>query len=822
MNTDKPRERPVSVNLEDEMRKSYLDYAMSVIVGRALPDVRDGMKPVQRRILYSMYEQGNHFNRPSRKCARIVGDVIGTYHPHGDAAVYDALVNLAQDFGMRVPLVDGQGNFGSLDGDPPAHYRYTEAKLTKVAGSLLADIEKETVDFVANYDGQDEEPVVLPSRLPQLLVNGATGIAVGMATNIPPHNLGEIVDACVAILDNPDITLEELMDPNGKVGLIGPDFPTGGIIQGMRPIREAFETGRGVIRIRATASMETDPKGKRTSIIVTEVPYQVNKARMIEKIAALVRSKKLEGISDIRDESDRDGVRVVIELKRDAVAKVVLNNLYKRTPMQTSFGIIMLSLVDQRPVVMGVQEMLQKFLEFRREVVVRRARYELREAERRAHILEGFKKALDHLDEVIALIRASRSPEEARLGLVDRWDFSEVQAREILNLRLQRLTGLEREKILEEYREVLKMIATLLALLDSEGLIREKVKGELTAIKEEFADARRTRILPDAEEFDIEDLIAEEDMAITVTHSGYVKRTPISTYRRQLRGGKGRKGMTTREEDFVEDLFVASTHDYLLVLTEKGHLHWLKVYDLPEVGAAGKGKAIVNLVSLAPGDDVASLLKVREFEEGRYVTFVTRKGRVKRTPLPDYGNVRAVGIKAIRINEGDSLVAARLTDGEHDLFLATRDGLAIRFPESQVRPMARGAAGVKGINLVKGDEVIGIAATRGEEGSILTVSQGGYGKKTSVGDYRSQRRGGKGLINLKITRKNGPVVGAIWVEEATEVMAITARGKVIRTTVSEVPQYGRSTQGVRLMNLGLDDEVVGVATVAEEEAVRAE
>ncbi|HXH39276.1 MAG TPA: DNA gyrase subunit A, partial [Thermoanaerobaculia bacterium] len=695
-------EQRFPVNIEDEMRKSYLDYAMSVIIGRALPDVRDGLKPVHRRILYGMYEQGNTAGKAYKKSARIVGDVMGKYHPHGDSAIYDSVVRMAQDFSMRYQLVDGQGNFGSVDGDNPAAMRYTEVRLTRLAEELMRDdIDKETVDFIPNYDGTESEPSVLPAKYPNLLVNGSSGIAVGMATNIPPHNLGEVIDACLMVIDNPHASVKELMTV-----MPGPDFPTAGFIFGIEGIYEAYKTGRGIIQVRARAVIETMKKGEREQIVVTEIPYMTNKKRLLEKIAELVHDKRIDGISDLRDESDREGMRIVIELKRDAIAEVVLNNLYRNTQMQTTFGIIFLAIVNNRPEVMDLPTLLHHFVEHRKEIVVRRTRFDLRKAEERAHILEGLVKALDVIDALIALIRGSRTPQEAKSGLIERWQFSDVQAQAILDMRLQRLTGLEREKIVAEYEEVQATIRRLREILASEKLVLEIIGAELRDIKEAYGDERRTEIVPQASDITIEDMIADEDMVITVSRGGYIKRSPLSLYRAQRRGGKGRIGMQTKEEDIVEHLFVASAHAYVLVFTDRGRLYWIKVHQIPEVASNARGKAIVNLLTVEQGESVRALLTVRDFNDAKYVVMVTRAGKIKKTELTAFSNVRASGIIAIDINEGDDLYAVRLSQGDDEIFIGTHDGMAIRFNENGVRPMGRGAAGVKGISLREGDYVV--------------------------------------------------------------------------------------------------------------------
>ncbi len=827
-------DQQVPVNIEDEMRKSYLDYAMSVIIGRALPDVRDGLKPVHRRILYGMYEQGNTSGKPYKKSARIVGDVMGKFHPHGDSAIYDTVVRMAQDFSMRYELVDGQGNFGSLDNDPPAAMRYTEVRLTKIAEELLRDdIDKETVDFVPNYDGSINEPSVLPAKFPNLLVNGSSGIAVGMATNIPPHNLGEVVDASLLMIENPKVSWQELM----KV-LPGPDFPTGGFIHGIDGIRQAYSTGRGIVQMRARAVIETTKKGDKQQIVVTEIPYMTNKARLIEKIAELVRDKRIDGISDLRDESDREGIRIVVELKRGEIADVVLNNLYAATQMQSTFGIIFLAIVNNKPEIMDLPTLLRHFIEHRKEIVVRRTRFDLRKAEERAHILEGLVKALDILDELIAFIRASRGPQEAKAGLIQRWQFTDIQATAILGMRLQQLTGLEREKITSEYREVLDTIRRLREILGSERLVLNIIADELRSIKNTYGDARRTEIVADAHEISIEDMIADEDMVITVSRGGYIKRSPLSMYRAQRRGGKGRIGMQTKEEDIVEHLFVASTHAYILVFTDKGRMYWLKVHAIPEVGANARGKAIVNLLNLEQGENVRALLTTRDFTEGKYVVMATRGGKIKKTEFSAFSNVRNTGIIAIDILEGDDLHSVSLSDGQSEIFIGTHDGRAIRFKEEDVRPMGRGAAGVKGITLRSGDYVVemdvlppGVDLPTAEEaeepedsdaellatderGYLLTVTEKGFGKRSPVWSYRLTGRGAMGVINIKTTDKNGKVAGIAHVVDDDQVLVISEQGMIIRFPVSGVRSMGRNTQGVRLINIEEGDKVVAAMKIA--------
>ena len=814
-----PPERTETVDIEQELKKSYLDYAMSVIIGRALPDVRDGLKPVHRRVLYGMWESGNRAGRAYKKSARIVGDVMGKYHPHGDSAIYDTIVRMAQDFSMRYPLVDGQGNFGSIDGDSPAAMRYTEIRLTRLSEEMLKeDIDKETVDWLPNYDASESEPVVLPTRVPNLLVNGSAGIAVGMATNIPPHNLQEVVDAVILLIDNPQATFSDLIQV-----VPGPDFPTAGFIHGVAGIHEAYVNGRGSIQVRARATVEDMPKD-RQRIIVTEIPYQVNKARLVERIAELIREKRIEGVSDLRDESDRDGIRIVIELKRGEVGEVILNQLYKMTQLQTSFGINMLAIVDNQPRVLNLKEILQHFLNHRKTVVIRRVRFDLRKAEHRAHILEGLLKALDHIDEVIATIRSSQTTDEARERLMEQFAFSEIQARAILAMRLQSLTGLEREKILEEFREIMALIERLRAILASEELLLEVIREELTEIRDTYGDARRTEIIGETHDITIEDMIADEDMVITVTKSGYIKRSPLALYREQARGGKGRKGMETKDDDFVEHLYIASAHSYVLVFTDAGRVHWIKVHRIPELGPNSRGKAIVNLLELNADAKVATTVAVRDFNEGNLI-FATENGTVKKTELAAFSNPRVGGIIAINIDDDDRLLAVRLTDGSQDIFLATADGQAIRFPEDDeetedgnkltgVRSMGRVTRGVRGIKLRDGDRVVSLVALEGD-GDLLTVAEHGYGKRTAVDEYRRQSRGGLGIINLKVSDKTGPVLGVEQVSPGDGMVLITQGGKLIRSSVDGVSRIGRSTQGVRVMNLGDDDRVVALAKVVE-------
>lgn len=797
------------INIEEEMKVSYLDYAMSVIIGRALPEIRDGLKPVQRRILYAMFREGLLPGKKYSKSAGVVGEVLKKYHPHGDTAVYDAMVRLAQDFNLRYMLVDGQGNFGSIDGDNAAAYRYTEARLAKIAEELLADIDKETVDFSPNFDETTEEPKVLPSRIPNLLINGAAGIAVGMATNIPPHNLGEVIDGILLLLENPEVTLKELMGP-----IKGPDFPTGGIIHGTAGIRDAYETGRGLIKVRAKAMIEREHRGGE-SIIIAELPYQVNKARLIEKMAELVREKKLEGIRDIRDESDRDGIRVVIELKSGEMAEVVLNNLYKHTQMETTFGIIMLALVNSQPRVLGIKKILGYFLQHRRDVILRRTRFELRKAEERAHILEGLKIALDHLDEIIAMIRASKSPDEAKQGLMSNYPLTLIQAQAILDMRLQRLTGLERDKIITEYTEILKEIARLTAILGSESLVSKIIKEELLEIRTKYADERRTEISEHTKEITIEDLITEEEMVITVSNTGYIKRTPLSVYRVQRRGGTGKTSMETKEEDFVEQLFIGSTHDYMLFFSNLGRLYWLKTYQIPEAGRTAKGKALINLLSLSEGERISTALPVRDFKEG-YLVMFTKNGIVKKTLLEEYSNPRGKGIIAVTLDEDDELIVVSKTDGKSDFIIGTREGLAIRFNEDDVRPLGRTAKGVIGIRLQKGDKVVSAEVVETNR-TLLTVTEKGIGKRTELTEYPLQGRGGKGVISIKLVPRGGKAVGLMQVKDEDEVVMIANTGKLIRTVAGSISIHGRNTQGVKLMDLDKEDRIVSIGRVAEKD-----
>ena len=809
--TEQPRIGEVRpTDIHEEMRRSYLDYAMSVIVGRALPDVRDGLKPVHRRVLYAMQELGLVFNRPHKKAARVVGEVLGKYHPHGDTAVYDTIVRLVQVFSMRYPLIHGQGNFGSVDGDAAAAMRYTEVRLARIAQEMLRDIDKETVDFVPNFDDTLQEPTLLPAALPNLLVNGSSGIAVGMATNIPPHNLGEVVDALILQLENREVSLEELM----KV-VPGPDFPTAASINGRTGILEAYRTGRGLIQMRGKALVET-AKGGRESIIITELPYQVNKAKLIERIAELVRDRRLEGISDLRDESDREGMRIVLELKKDEAPRPILNQLYKLTPMQSTFGVIMLGLVENQPKVCTLKQLLEVFIDHRRTVVLRRTRFDLRKAEERVHILEGYRIALEHLDEVIALIRRSRTVEDARTGLIQRFTMTPTQAQAILDLRLQRLTQLERQKIQEEYQEALQAIARFQAILQSEGLVRQIVKEELLALKETYGDPRRTEILEEAAEISFEDMVADEEMVITITHTGYIKRSPLTVYRAQRRGGKGMTGMATKEEDYVEHLFVASTHSYILLFTNLGRVHWLKVHEIPQLGRAARGKAIANFLQLQAQEHVTTMIPIRQFEVDRFLVMGTKRGVVKKTELNAYAHPRAGGIIGLSLDEGDELIGVAMTRGTDEIFLGTRKGMAIRFQEEDARPMGRAARGVTGISLTSGDQVVGMEIVS-DGVQILTVTERGFGKRTDASEYRVQGRGGKGIINLRVTDKNGPVVGIKQVRDEDGVMMISQEGKITRLRVGDIRDTGRAAQGVKLQGLEPKDRVAAVTTLVIEE-----
>lgn len=825
----------IAVNIEDEMKRSYMDYAMSVIIGRALPDVRDGLKPVHRRCLFAMHDMGNDWNKPYKKSARVVGDVIGKYHPHGDVAVYDTIVRMAQNFSLRYMLVDGQGNFGSVDGDNPAAMRYTEIRMKQLTHELLADLEKETVGFQPNYDETLQEPTVLPAKFPNLLVNGSAGIAVGMATNIPPHNLQEVCDAIIALIKNPALTFEEL------VAMVpGPDFPTGGTIYGRQGIMDAYTSGRGVIQVRAKAHIETSKKSDRQSIIVTEIPYQVNKARLITSIAELVKDKKIEGISDLRDESDRDGMRIVIDLKKDENVEVLLNQLYKHTQMQTSFGINLLAIVHNRPKVFSLAEMMGCFIEHRKEVVIRRTLFELKKAEARAHILEGLKIALDWLDAVIELIRSSKTPPEAKQGLVEGAfadasflerlglprpagyengvQLSEIQAQAILEMRLQRLTGLERDKILQEYTDILQLIARLKEILGSEQEVLTIIINELTEMKERFADARRTMIVDQTADISLEDTIEDAEMVVTVSHGGYIKRSAVELYRAQRRGGKGKTGMKTRDEDFVEQLFIASTKDHLLFFTDMGRVYRIKVYEIPEGSRTTKGKAVVNLVNVQEGEKVTTILPVKELDRSDLFLFMaTKNGVVKKTPLQEYTNIRSNGINAVNLDDGDKLIAVALTDGQKDIFLASRQGKAIRFSEGDARSMGRVTRGVRGMNIDAGDEVIGMEVVdpTASGSTIFTITENGYGKRTDLDEYRGQSRGGKGLITIKTTTRNGLVVGVMQVADDNQLMVITDQGKILRVPVAGFSVIGRNTQGVRVMVTETQESIVAVAKLAE-------
>jgi DNA gyrase subunit A len=798
------------VSLEEEMKRSYLDYAMSVIIGRAIPDIKDGLKPVHRRVLYAMYETGTTYNKPYKKSARIVGDVIGKYHPHGDQAVYDTLVRLAQDFSMRYVLVDGQGNFGSVDGDPPAAMRYTEVRMAKLAGEMMADIEKDTVNFVPNYDDSLTMPEVLPAKFPNLLVNGGSGIAVGMATNIPPHNLAEVCDAIIYLAQHPNASLDKIMD-----FIPGPDFPTGGYIFNKPGILDAYRDGRGVIQLRAKSMIEHGEKGERERIVITEIPYAVNKSRLLESTADLVNAKKIEGIADIRDESDREGIRIVLEVKKGELPEVVLNNLYKHTALQTSFGIIMLAIVDKQPKTMGLIEMMKYFISHRQDVIRRRTRFDLKKAELRAHILEGLTIALDHIDAIIKLIRASRNVDEARTGLMERFKLTQIQAQAILEMQLQRLTHLERDKIVQEYKEIKALIVKLKKILGSDKLIQEIIIDELKEIKQAYGDERRTEIRDEViSDIRPEDLIKEEDVAVMTTQSGYIKRTSLSSYHFQMRGGKGRRGISMKAEDVVEDVFVCSTHSYLLFFTNIGRVYWLKALEIPDVGISGRGKAIANLIQFQPGEMMTSVVAVKDFSEDKYILMLATNGLIKKTRLDDFSNIRRGGIIAMSLRPKSQLMWSRLTDGKRDIVIATKFGKAIRFSEKDIRPMGRTAAGVRAMTLAKKDEVIGVVAIGDEDKYIFTASEKGSGKKTEVAFYRKQHRGGKGLINLKITPKIGPAVAVLGVAEH-DLLIVTVSGKVIRIRTKQVRASGRATQGVRLINLENGDKICSVAKASE-------
>lgn len=802
-------EKIILINIEDEMKTAYIDYSMSVIVSRALPDVRDGMKPVHRRVLFGMYEMGVMSNRPYKKSARIVGDVMGKYHPHGDASVYDTMVRMAQDWSLRYPLVDGQGNYGSIDGDPPAAMRYTEARLRKIAEDTLADIDKDTVDFRPNFDDSLEEPTVLPTRIPNLLINGASGIAVGMATNMAPHNLSEVIDGIAAYIDNRDITVDELMQH-----IKAPDFPTGGTIYGYEGVKQAFETGRGRVVLRAKTKIEQFENG-RERIVVYEIPYQINKAEMIKKTAALVNDKKIEGITDIRDESDREGYRVVYELRRDAITNVVLNNLYKHTELQTSFSVNNIALVDGRPVVLNLKDLIENFVKHRHEVVVRRTKYELDQAEKRAHVLEGYLIALDHLDEVIKLIRNSNTPEIAKDGLMASFQLSEIQAKAVLALRLSTLTGMERDKIKEEYDELMKLIAHLKNILSDEGMRYDIIKTELQEVKDKYGDERRTDIIYQGSNFRMEDMIADEDVVITISHMGYIKRTAATEYRQQARGGKGSKGARTRDEDFVEQIFIASTHNYMLFFTEQGKCFWMKVYEIPEGSKDSKGRAIQNLIQIAPDDKIRAFINVTDLtEEGKYIVMCTNKGTIKKTKLEAYSRPRQNGINAITVRDGETLLEARLTDGKADILMALRSGKCIRFPEAKARPMGRNASGVRGVSLAhENDEVVGMICISDKEHNVLVVSENGYGKRSDLEDYRITNRGGKGVKTISVTEKTGALIALKEVTNEDDLMIITRNGIIIRLAVADMRVMGRATQGVRLIKLSGKDAIAAVTTV---------
>jgi DNA gyrase subunit A len=804
-------ENHAEISIEKEMKKSYLDYAMSVIIGRALPDVRDGLKPVHRRVLYAMRELKNDWNKPYKKSARIVGDVIGKFHPHGDAAVYDTIVRLAQDFSMRYPLVDGQGNFGSIDGDPPAAMRYTEIRMMRLAHEMLEDLEKETVDFIPNYDESLNEPTVLPARIPNLLINGSSGIAVGMATNIPPHNLSEVTEALKAVIDNADISINELI----KI-IPGPDFPTGGIIYGTESIREAYHTGRGAIRMRARIAVEKDKRTQRETLVITELPYQVNKAKLIENIAALIRDKEINGVQYIRDESDREGMRIALGLRKDQIAGVIINQLYKHTRMETSFGTIFLAVVNGRPELLNLKEILQYFILYRKEIIIRRTRYDLKKAEDQAHILEGLKVALDNLDEVVALIRASKSPSEAKSQLIKKFSLSEKQAQAILDMRLQRLTGLEREKIQQDYKNTLKDIARFKEILASERLVLNIIKDELTAIQEQFGDHRYTEIVSETKEITIEDMIVEEDMVVTISQRGYIKRNPITLYRNQRRGGKGKTAMGTKEDDFVEHLFIASTQHNFLFFTNLGKVYWCKVYDIPQAGRMSLGKAIVNLLNFEKDEQLTTVLAVPEFKPGYHVLMATKNGVIKKTDLMAFSRPRSGGIIALNLLEDDELISARITDGTLNVFLGSRKGKAIRFHESDIRPSGRVAIGVRGMRLAKGDYIVGMEVLSHGQ-TLFAVTENGYGKRTSIDEYPVQKRGGKGVISIKTTERNGLVVGILLVSDEDDLMLMTNIGKVIRMPVNSISIISRNTQGVKLMGKDTDERVVGAARLAEKE-----
>ena len=800
-----------AISIDSELKKSYLDYAMSVIIGRALPDVRDGMKPVHRRILYAMRELKNDWNKPYKKSARIVGDVIGKYHPHGDTAVYDTIVRMAQDFSLRYPLVDGQGNFGSIDGDPPAAMRYTEIRMMRLAHHMLEDLDKETVDFVPNYDESLMEPAVLPTKIPALMINGASGIAVGMATNIPPHNLLEVADAISALIDNPEMTCQDLMDI-----IPGPDFPTGGIIHGLKGVKDAYETGRGIIRIRGKVRVEKDLKDQKETILITEIPYQVNKARLIEKIADLIKTKHIEGIKYVRDESDREGMRIALGLKRDQLSGIIVNQLYKHTQLENTFGIIFLAVVNNRPEILNLKALLQHFIRYRKEIIIRRTRHDLRKAEERAHILEGLRVALENLDDVVALIRQSKTPAEAKMRLTDIYALSDIQAQAILDMRLQRLTGLEQEKILEEYDAVCKDIARYKDILGSERLVLDIVKEELAGVREEFGDPRRTAIIEETRELTIEDMIAEEDMVVTISSSGYIKRNPITLYQSQHRGGKGKTAMGTKDEDFVKHLFIASTHHNFLFFTNLGRVYWLKVYDIPQAGRQSRGKAIVNLLNFSPLEQLTTVLAVPDFEPGYHVFMATKGGLVKKTDLMAFSRPRVGGIIALDLLPDDELIAVRITDGTQNVFLGSSMGKSIRFHEADVRPLGRVARGVRGMALAPGDRIVGMEVLKHGQ-TLLAATENGYGKRTSIDEYPVQRRGGKGVITIKTTERNGRVVSIVLVEDEDDLMVITTSGKIIRMPVKSLSVISRNTQGVKLVGMDLEERLVDAVRLAEKE-----
>ncbi len=804
-------EKTPEISIETEMKKSYLDYAMSVIIGRALPDVRDGLKPVHRRTLFAMHDMKNDWNKPYKKSARVVGDILGKYHPHGDSSVYDTIVRMAQDFSLRYPLVNGQGNFGSVDGDPPAAMRYTEIRMAKIAHEMLMDIEKETVPFVPNYDESLTEPSVLPAKIPNLLVNGSSGIAVGMATNIPPHNLSEVIEAVTSLIDNPMLTSRELMQ-----FVPGPDFPTAAMIHGTKGIREAYESGRGIIRIRARAVVEKDKKNGTETIVVTEIPYQVNKARLIEKIAELMKDKQLEGVKYVRDESDREGMRIAVGLKKDQIAEVILNQLYKHTQMENSFGIIFLAIVNNRPQLFTLKEMLEHFILHRKEMVIRRTRYDLKKAEERAHILEGLKIALENLDAAVALIRESKTSKDAKDRLVEVFSLTPVQAQAILDMRLHRLTGLEQEKIIEEYQSLLKDISRYKEILGSDALVLKIIKDELIEIQKEFGDRRRTEILEETKEITMEDMIVEEDMVVTISQNGYIKRNPITLYQNQRRGGKGKTAMGTREEDFVEHLFVASTHHTFLFFTNMGKVYWCKVYDIPQAGRASKGKAIVNLLNFKEDEKLTTVLAVPSFEPGSYIIMATKNGLVKKTDIMAYSRPRADGIIALNLRPDDELITARITDGTFNVFLGSAMGKSIRFLESDVRPAGRAAQGVRGIRLSASDRIVGMEVLSHGQ-NLFTATENGYGKRTSIDEYPVQKRGGKGVITIKTSERNGQVVAIVLVEDDDDLMLMTDSGKLIRIPISEIKVISRNTQGVRLMGMDSNEKLVGVARLAEKE-----